>query len=120
MTSIMACGEFLSPLIEWCSSPSTTKRKDAGRVLMRFNELRETLQLRLSGELTRFTDDELKAIVRLLRGPGVVWELKFGSWVLFQPGRINAYAQAVIQTIRRMNTYAGSCRCICRWEWARR
>jgi small GTP-binding protein len=94
--------------IPWRSSPVLFKRlkeeiiklKDAGRVLMRFNELRETLQLRLCGELTRFTDDELKAVVGLLSGPGVVWELKFGSWVLLQPGRINAYAQAVIQTMR--------------------
>ena len=30
----------------------------------------------------------------------MVWELKFGSWVLLQPERINAYAQAVIQTLR--------------------
>lgn len=30
--------------------------KDEGRVLMRFNELRETLQLRLSGEFNRFAD----------------------------------------------------------------
>ena len=34
--------------------------------------MREALQLRLSGELTRFTDDELKAVVSLLSGPGVV------------------------------------------------
>jgi DNA-directed RNA polymerase subunit RPC12/RpoP len=71
---------------------------------MRFNELRETLQLRLleekSGEVARFTNEELKAVVSLLAGPGVVWELKFGSWVLLQPERINAYAQAVIQTMR--------------------
>ena len=94
--------------IPWRSSPLLFKRlneeiiklKDAGRVLMRFNELRETLQLHLSGELTRFTDEELKAVVSLLAGPGIVWELKFGSWVLLQPERINAYAQAVIQTIR--------------------
>lgn len=74
--------------------------KDEGRVLMRFNELRETLQLGLSGEIPRFADDELRAVVSLLAGPGVVWELKFGSWVLLQPERINAYAQAVIQTMR--------------------
>ncbi|MBW8876236.1 MAG: TIR domain-containing protein [Acidobacteria bacterium] len=94
--------------IPWRSSPLLFKRlkeeivllKDSGRVLMRFNELRETLQLRLSGEFTRFTDDELRAVVSLLAGPGVVWELKFGSWVLLQPERINAYAQAVIQTMR--------------------
>ena len=94
--------------IPWRSSPLVFKRlkeeivrlKDEGRVLMRFNELRETLQLRMSGESTRFTDEELKAVIGLLAGPGVVWELKFGSWVLLQPERINAYAQAVIQTIR--------------------
>jgi small GTP-binding protein len=94
--------------IPWRSSPLLFKRlkeeivslKDEGRVLMRFNELRETLQLRLAGEGARFTNEELKAVVSLLAGPGVVWELKFGSWVLLQPERINAYAQAVIQTMR--------------------
>ncbi len=74
--------------------------KDEGRVLMRFNELRETLQLRFSGESLRFTDEELHAVLTLLAGPGVVWELKFGSWVLLQPERINAYAQAVIRTLQ--------------------
>src|SRR5438270_3402852 len=98
--------------IPWRSSPLLFKRlkeeivglKDDDRVLMRFNELRETLQLRLleekSGKVALFTDEELKAVVNLLAGPGVVWELKFGSWVLLQPERINAYAQAVIQTMR--------------------
>jgi hypothetical protein len=98
--------------IPWRSSPLLFKRlkdeivrlKEEGRVLMRFNELRATLQLRLmesqTGEVARFTDEELKAVVSLLAGPGVVWELKFGSWVLLQPERINAYAQAVIQTMR--------------------
>jgi small GTP-binding protein len=74
--------------------------KDEGRVLMRFNELRETLQLRLSGELKRFGDEQLRAVLTLLAGPGVVWELAFGSWVLLQPERINAYAQAVIRTLQ--------------------
>jgi hypothetical protein len=36
----------------------------------------------------------------LLAGPGVVWELAFGSWVLLQPERIDAYAQAVIRTLQ--------------------
>ncbi len=94
--------------IPWRSSPLLFKRlkeeivrlKDAGWVLMRFNELREALRLSLFSQLERFTDEELKAVVSLLAGPGVVWELKFGSWVLLQPERINAYAQAVIQTMR--------------------
>ncbi len=66
--------------VQWRSSPLLFKRlkeeiirlKDSGRVLLRFNKLREALQLRLSGELTRFTDDELKAVVSLLSGSGVV------------------------------------------------
>jgi hypothetical protein len=74
--------------------------KDEGRVLMRFNELRDALRLRLTGEDSPFKDEELRAVVGLLAGPGVVWELAFGSWVLLQPERINAYAQAVIHTLR--------------------
>jgi hypothetical protein len=38
-------------------------------------------------------------VLTLLAGPGVVCELAFGSWVLLQPERINAYAQAVIRTL---------------------
>jgi small GTP-binding protein len=74
--------------------------KDEGRVLMRFNELRETLQLRLPSKYNRFQNEELRAVLTLLAGPGVVWELAFGSWVLLQPERINAYAQAVIRTLQ--------------------
>jgi small GTP-binding protein len=74
--------------------------KDDGRVLMRFNELRDALQLRLASEFKRFSDEELRAVLTLLAGPGVVWELAFGSWVLLQPERINAYAQAVIRTMQ--------------------
>jgi len=71
--------------------------KDEGRVLMRFNDLREALTLRLAGEL--FSDDELKTVISLLAGPGVVWELGFGSWILLQPELINSHAQAVIRSL---------------------
>ncbi len=94
--------------IPWRTSPLLFKRlkeeiirlKDEDRVLMRFNELRDSLRLRITAEDERFSDKELKAVIGLLAGPGAVWELKFGSWVLLQPERINAYAQAVIQTLR--------------------
>jgi small GTP-binding protein len=110
------CGELKEAIlagirwadIPWRSSPLLFKRlkeeiarlKDEGRVLMRFNELRDALRLRLAGEDAQFKDEELKAVVGLLAGPGAVWELAFGNWVLLQPERINAYAQAVIQTMR--------------------
>ena len=95
--------------IPWLTSPRLFKRlkeeiirlKDEGHVLMRFNELREYLRLRMANKTERFKDDELKAVISLLAGPGAVWELKFGSWVLLQPERINAYAQAVIQDSTR-------------------
>jgi len=35
-----------------------------------------------------------------LAGPGVVWELEFGSWILLQPELINSHAQAVIRSLR--------------------
>jgi len=112
----LCCEELRQAIVEgirwenipWRSSPLLFKRlkeeivrlRDAGRVLMRLNELRDALRLRLAGEGEPFKDEELKAVVGLLAGPGVVWELAFGSWVLLQPERINAYAQAVIQTMR--------------------
>ena len=93
--------------IPWRTSPAVFKRlkeeivrlKDEGRVLMRFKELRDALRLRLAGGNYEFTDEQLRAVVGLLSGPGVVWELKFGSWVLLRPEQINAYAQAVVQTL---------------------
>jgi hypothetical protein len=48
----------------------------------------------------RFTDDELKTVISLLAGPGVVWELGFGSWILLQPELINFHPRAVIRSLR--------------------
>src|SRR5438093_11632171 len=39
-----------------------------------------------------------RAVVGLLAGPGVVWQLDFGDFVMLQPERINAYAAAVIRS----------------------
>lgn len=94
--------------LPWRSSPALFKRlkeqivrlKDEGRILMRFNELRDALRLRLPPSEINFADAELKAVLSLLSGPGVVLELEFGAWVLLQPELINAYGQAVIATLR--------------------
>lgn len=93
--------------IPWRSSPRLFKLlkeeivalKDQGKVLMRFNDLREMLALRLHGRAERFTDAQLRAVLSLLAGPGVIAELTFGGWVLFQPQLINLYAQAVLRTL---------------------
>jgi small GTP-binding protein len=75
------------------------KLRDEGQVLFPFKELRETLRQRLPGE-AKFTDTELETVVGLLDGPGVVKELGFGSYILLRPEWINAYAQAIIRTLR--------------------
>ena len=67
---------------------------------MNFSKLREALQRRLFGESKRLADKLERMVLTLLAGPGMVWELAFGSRVLLQPEQINAYAQAVIQTLQ--------------------
>lgn len=93
--------------IPWRSSPKlfqTLKEeivalKDRGKIMMRHTDLRERLEIQLHGKVERFSDDQLKAVLSLLAGPGVISELGFGGWVLFQPHLINVYAQAVIRTM---------------------
>jgi len=65
---------------------------------MRMAELKQQLEMRLP--LTQFSLEELRAVIGLLAGPGVVMQLEFGDFVLLEPERINAYAAAVIRTVR--------------------
>lgn len=62
---------------------------------MRFNELRETLQLRLSGEFKRFADEERGAVLTLLAGPGVILR-----WILPTPAGRKRIAQRFIAGAR--------------------
>lgn len=39
-------------------------------------------------------------MIGLLDGPGVLKELDYGTYILLVPAWINAYAQAVIRTLR--------------------
>ena len=92
--------------IPWTSSPRVFKRlkeviiqlKDEGKVLLRMAELRQQVEMKLPDEA--FTLDQLRAVVGLLVGPGAVWQLEFGEFVLLQPERINAYAAAVVRSVR--------------------
>jgi len=92
--------------IPWTASPrifrllkeTILKLKDEGKVLLRLAELRQQLEMRLPGET--FTVDELRAVVGLLAGPGLVWRLEFGDFILLQPERVNAYAAAVVRKVR--------------------
>jgi len=92
--------------ISWTTSPrifrllknQIVKLKDENKVLLRNAELKQQLELRLPDE--NFTPEQLRAVVGLLAGPGVVWRLEFGDFILLQPERVNAYAAAVLRSVR--------------------
>ena len=66
--------------------------------LVRLPELRQRLQLMLPEET--ITEANLRAVVGLMQGQGVVQMLSFGDFVLFQPEWINRYASAVVRMAR--------------------
>ncbi len=92
--------------IPWTASPrifrllkdEIVKLKDEGNVLLRISELKQQLEMRLPEET--FSTAQLRAVVGLLVGPGVLWLLEFGDFVLLQPERVNSYAAAVIRKVR--------------------
>lgn len=92
--------------IPWVASPRIFKllkdavlqMRDDGIVLLRMNELKQQLELRLDSN--RFEMDELETVVQLLARPGIVRRLKFGDIVLLQPEWINKYASAVVRSVR--------------------
>jgi small GTP-binding protein len=105
------CDAIMS-LIPWAQMPVITteqlfklikdeilKLRDEGKVLHTFKELRDLLLHRLPDEHP-FTDDALHTVIGLLDGPGIVKELDYGTYVLLQPEWVNAYAQAVLRTLR--------------------
>ena len=70
--------------------------KDTGRALTSAKELRDWLP----AQIGPFEAAELDAVIGLLAGPGAVLPLEFGDYVLLRPELINAYAQAVITSLR--------------------
>lgn len=88
-----------SPRIFKLIKDEILKLRDEGQVLHTFKELRELLWRRLPDE-PRFTDETLQTVIGLLDGPGVVKELEYGTYILLAPEWVNAYAQAVIRTLR--------------------
>ncbi len=87
-----------SPRIFKLLKEAILRLKDEGVALLRMAELKQRMEMALAEE--RFTLEDLRAVVRLLAGQGVVWKLEFGDLVLLQPDRINAYAAAVVRSVR--------------------
>ena len=71
--------------------------KEEGPALIRIAELRERLRTQL-GEPVR--EEDLRAVVGLLGGQGVIRMLDFGDFVLLRPELINNYASAVVACAR--------------------
>jgi len=66
--------------------------------LARLSELRQRLQLSLPKET--IDDADLRAVVGLMQGQGVVQMLGFGDFALLQPEWINRYASVVVRMAR--------------------
>jgi len=77
---------------------SLVQLKEQGAVLVRFPELRQWLHVTMSA--TKFSDDELRAVIGLVAGQGLIKRLDFGDFVLLQPEQLNNYASAVILNAR--------------------
>lgn len=92
--------------IPWTTSPRIFKLlkgelirfKDEGQELLRTAELKQQLEVNLPKETFRVED--VRAVIRLLVGIGVVWQLDFGDFILFRPELINFYASALIRSVR--------------------
>jgi len=96
-----------SPRIFKLIKDEILKLRDEGQTLHTFKELRELLWRRLPHEC-RFNNDTLSTVIHLLDGPGVVKELNYGTYILLAPEWINAYAQAVIRTLRSAGNDLGA------------
>jgi GTPase SAR1 family protein/DNA-directed RNA polymerase subunit RPC12/RpoP len=74
------------------------KLSDEKAPLVRLPELRQRLQLMLPGE--NITEADLRAVVGLMQGQGVVQVLAFGDFLLLQPAWLNRYASVVVRMAR--------------------
>jgi small GTP-binding protein len=113
--SAAGCAELRAAIIasiEWDKIPRRTsplifkqikdvilQLRDEKQVLHTFKELHSILEKRLPPD-AHFDTPILQTVISLLDGPGVIKQLDYGSYVLLQPEWINAYAQAVIRTLR--------------------
>jgi len=74
------------------------KFKEQDSPLVRLSELRQRLQLMMPG--VTISEEELRAVVGLMQGQGLVQMLDFGDFILLQPEQINRYASVVVRMAR--------------------
>jgi WD40 repeat protein len=71
---------------------------DEGIVLIRFSELLQQLQIRLPNK--SFNEQDLRSVIGLLAGQGLLKPLAFGDFILLQPEQLNNYASGIILAAR--------------------
>ncbi|MEM8557342.1 MAG: DUF4365 domain-containing protein [Bacteroidota bacterium] len=74
--------------------------------LLRVAALQQRLRLELPD--TTFDERELRQVIRLLEGQGLIRALPFGDFVLLCPELINSYASAVVRDARNHTDEIGS------------
>ncbi|MCP5103934.1 MAG: DUF4365 domain-containing protein [bacterium] len=72
--------------------------KTGGGVMVRVSELHQRLQFLLEDKTVH--EDQLRAVVGLLAGQGIIRQLDFGDFVLLQPEYINNYASVAVRCAR--------------------
>jgi WD40 repeat protein/GTPase SAR1 family protein len=72
--------------------------KDQGIPLIRLSELRQHLQFKVEGVI--FSEQELRTVVGLVAGQGIIRRIEFGDFILLQPEQLNLYASALIRSVR--------------------
>jgi WD40 repeat protein/GTPase SAR1 family protein/DNA-directed RNA polymerase subunit RPC12/RpoP len=100
--------------IPWTTSPRSfyllreeiIKLKEEGVALLRMPELKQQLEMRMTGRLV--TLEELTAVVSSMSMRGLIWPLRFGDIILFQPEVLNLYSSAVIRLVRSNPDETGS------------
>ena len=95
-----------SPRIFKVLKDEIVRLREEGVRLLRMGELRQRLEMRRPGD--SFTIEQLRTVVGLLHGPGVVRKLGFGDFVLLQPERISSYANAVVRSVRKHKDEIGA------------
>lgn len=110
-----ALKKLIAEHIPWDRLPSTSTTvlfkalkdavieiKESGIVLIRVVELEQRLRLCWEGEA--FEERDLRTVIGLLAGQGLIQALDFGDFVLLQPEQINNYGSAVVRAARNSET----------------
>ena len=106
--------EAIVEAIDWSRIPETTSPaifkllkdeilnlRDSNTPLLHLGALKQQLQMRLPED--PFDLATLNTVINLLAGPGIIWPLGFGDYILLKHELINTYAAATIRKVRNSN-----------------